>query len=333
MATTDKRIPWIDMARGLCMMAILLFHTECYYGGEDVIPYVVYAGNAAITFFFVSGYLFVRPGVEFSVPRKLRSMATGLVLPYFIFTTAIAFPKAYAHPDLTLADTFLNIITGHATWFVPALIVTQLLFMLLLRISKERQQLLSILCALPFIIIALLYHTIDNGELQKYNLWCWQNAFYMLFFFYLGYVMRQRERIVDLLREKRVLILLLIIVILMKGMECHYDVSLTVEPIHVTSFTLLLIDGILFALLVSAVCLHLPTITPIAWTGTYSLYYYFICGGVPMMVGKVLTWCGMPYEGDIWKIIPAFIMVYLSATAIVWVLTIHKRRKQGTKPF
>ena len=327
MASTDKRILWIDMARGLCMMAILLFHTECYYCNEEIIPYVVFAGNAAITFFFVSGYLFVRPDAEFSIKRKTRSIVTGLVVPYFIFTSVIALPKTLAHDDLTIQDAFLNIITGHATWFVPALIVTQLLFMLMMRLCKGREQWMAVSCALPFVAVALLHHLIDDEVLSSHNLWCWQNAFFMLFFFYLGHVMRQRKEMVALLRRNSVLTLLAVIVVGMKIMEYRTGISLTVEPIHVSSFTLLLIDGLLVALLVCAFCLRLPRIAPIEWTGANSLYYYFICGGVPLMVGKALDWCHLPYDNHIWRLIQAFIIVYIAATTIVWMLNLVKTRR------
>lgn len=327
MASTDKRILWIDMARGLCMMAILLFHTECYYCGEEIIPYVVFAGNAAITFFFVSGYLFVRPDAEFSIKRKTRSIVTGLVVPYFIFTSVIALPKTLAHDDLTIQDAFLNIITGHATWFVPALIVTQLLFMLMMRLCKGRELWMAVGCALPFVAVALLHHLIDDEVLSSHNLWCWQNAFFMLFFFYMGHVMRQRKEMVALLRRNSVLALLAVIVVGMKIMEYRTGISLTVEPIHVSSFTLLLIDGLLVSLLVCAICLRLPRIAPIEWTGANSLYYYFICGGVPLMVGKALDWCHLPYDNHIWRLILAFVIVYIAATAIVWMLNLIKTRR------
>jgi hypothetical protein len=271
--------------------------------------------------------LFVRPDAAFSIKRKTRSIITGLVVPYFIFTLVIALPKTFAHDDLSIQDAFLNIITGHATWFVPALIVTQLLFMLLMRLCKGRHQWLPVGCALPFVVVALLHHYIDNEVLSSHNLWCWQNAFFMLFFFYMGHAIRQRKEMVDLLRRNDVLALLAVIVVGMKIMEYQTGICLTVEPIHVTSFTLLLIDGLLVSLLVCAVCLRLPRIAPIEWTGANSLYYYFICGGVPLMVGKALNWCHLPYDNQIWRLILAFIIVYIAATAIVWMLNLIKTRR------
>ena len=326
MGITDKRIPWIDMARGLCMMAILFFHTECYYCGEEVIPYVAFAGNAAITFFFISGYVFARPGAAFTARRKLRSILTGLVIPYFIFTALIALPKTLVHDGLSVADAFTDIITGHATWFVPALIVCQLLFMLLLTVCKGREHMLAAGCALPFVAMALLYHTLDGSRLAQANLWCWQNACLMLFFFYVGYALRQREKLTAPLRRNDVLVALLLTVVGMKTVECLSGASLTVEPIHVTSFTLLLIDGLLFALLLCAACQRLPRMALVEYTGEHSLYYYFICGGVPMMVSRALGWCQLPYEGRLWTLAVAFVGVVIVATAIVWLINLVKKK-------
>ena len=324
MARNNKRLSWIDMARGFCMMAILLFHTEKYYAGEEIIPYVIYVGGAIIAFFFVSGYLFVNPDIAFSVRQKLRSMAKGIILPYFVFTTLIAVPKAYVHHDTTLSETLMSVVTGHASWFVAALIVTQLSFMLLLKVFHNRPTLLATACCLPFFFVAAVYSFVDNLQLSTLNPWCWQNACLMLFFFYLGYASRRFDRIFILLKKNNVFVSLAVIAIIMKGMECHYGILLTIEPIHVTSFTLLLIDGIICSMLVCAIAMRLPRVSMVEWTGKHSLYYYFICGGVPLLVTMTLTRCGLQYDGAYWPVLLAFVVVYVVATIIVWALTFYK---------
>ena len=52
-----QRKRWINLARGICMMMILLFHTEVYYIGSEIIPYHLYVENSLAGFFFLSGYL------------------------------------------------------------------------------------------------------------------------------------------------------------------------------------------------------------------------------------------------------------------------------------
>ena len=46
MTETNKRLGWIDTARGLAMLAIYHFHTEVYYTGEIVTDYDMYVENA-----------------------------------------------------------------------------------------------------------------------------------------------------------------------------------------------------------------------------------------------------------------------------------------------
>ena len=53
--SNDKRKHWIDLLRGICMIAILLDHTEIYYTGDNIINYNFYVVNVLLTFFFISG--------------------------------------------------------------------------------------------------------------------------------------------------------------------------------------------------------------------------------------------------------------------------------------
>ena len=56
---SNKRIIWIDMLRGFCMLLILWFHTEMYYAGYDVTPYSYYVGDALAVFSFFQASCFI----------------------------------------------------------------------------------------------------------------------------------------------------------------------------------------------------------------------------------------------------------------------------------
>lgn len=84
-----KRIEWVDMARGLSMLAILLFHTEVYYGGKDIIPYSLYVEDVLATFFILSGYLFLSREKSLNLKHKLHSVARFIVVSYLFFTSII----------------------------------------------------------------------------------------------------------------------------------------------------------------------------------------------------------------------------------------------------
>ena len=104
----------------------------------------------------------------------------------------------------------------------------------------------------------------------------------------------------------------------MKYMECRNGVFLTAEPIHISSYILLLADGCLSAYIVVSLCRMMRPIGMVCWTGCHSLVYYFICGAVPTLVSFVLNKTGYGYEGHYYRVVTAFIAVYLIATAITW---------------
>ncbi len=318
MKTTD-RIAWVDTVRGLCIMAILFFHTEKYYAGEEIIPYALYVDNAIITFFFVSGYLFHRPGEAFSARHKLLSVGRKMVIPYFLFTLAIALPKAWAHADTTLTETLTAILTGHASWFVAALIVTEVCFAVLLKACSRRQWLLRLLCVLPYPLIAVAYDTVGGDTLAPLNLWCWQNAMLMMAFFFAGYACRQ-SHLLRRLHRRSVVLAEAALLIALKVLIYENNLFLTIQPVHVSSWLYLLADGLLGAVCLTALCRVIPRLPFIEWTGRHSLIYYFICGGVPFTVTLLFAKAGFPYDGFYPPVILAFIIVYLSATLITWIL-------------
>ena len=311
------RKQWIDMARGLCMMAILFFHTEMYYAGHDIIPYVVYVENALIIFFFLSGYLFYKEGKTFSPVYKLKAVVRSLVLPYFIFTALLALPKHLFHHTPVSLQTLTDILTGQASWFVATLITAELIFSLLLWITKGKTAVLSTLCCAAFFLMALLNAFYPDFHHYPPYLWHWTNALLFLIFIYLGYLYHLKEKVIHT-ASSYILLFLILLWIIMKYMECRNGVFLTAEPIHISSYTLLLADGCLSAYIVVSLCKKMRPIGMVCWTGCHSLVYYFICGAVPTLVSFVLNKTGYGYEGQYYRVVTAFIAVYLIATAITW---------------
>ena len=112
------------------MLSILFDHTEIYYTGGNLIPYDWYVSNVLIVFFFLSGYLMYKQQ-GFSLRCKMVSIGRSLLLPYFLFTTVLALPKAFVHGhSLDWESLLLPILTGRASWFIAALIVSEVVFSL-----------------------------------------------------------------------------------------------------------------------------------------------------------------------------------------------------------
>ena len=112
------------------MLSILLDHTEIYYTGGNLIPYDWYVSNVLIVFFFLSGYLMYKQQ-GFSLKHKLTSIGHSLLLPYLLFTAVLALPKAFVHGwSIDWKSVLLPILTGRASWFIAALVVSEIVFSL-----------------------------------------------------------------------------------------------------------------------------------------------------------------------------------------------------------
>ena len=176
-----KRIGWIDFLRGFSMILILVFHTEVYYKGEEIAtPYYVYTTNAIILFYFISGFLLYKD-TAFQIKRKLQAIGRYLLLPYFVFTSLLAVPKLLIrNSEINFSEIASNILLGNASWFIAALIIAEVLFSLLLWISRGKERWLSTVALLCFISYYLL-------PFNQHSYWQWQDALLAFDFLYLGY--------------------------------------------------------------------------------------------------------------------------------------------------
>ena len=320
------RIVWVDVARGVAMLAILLFHTEMRYAEGEIIPYSMYVENFLALFFFVSGYLFVSPKRQFTLRGKLVSIAKRLVVPYVLFVSLMAVPKAYAHgDDLTLWSFIGGLVSGRASWFVSALIVVSLYYALvehlLCRLVKSRGHvhdlLLTLFAVLPLCCVLPLH--VDAASIPGVS------AIAVLFV-HAGRLYRQTETWIDsrldvsALRKWLLVAFAVVALFVLKGYEIRNDVNMTFYVIIIDSYPLFYADTLLFCLLAVMVLKSIPytfAVRPLVWVGAHSLVYYFVSGGVPIIVSRLM----LPYDGTCYGLVLlAFVLVCLVASAITWVV-------------
>lgn len=323
------RTRWIDELRGFCMMAILWFHTEMYYAGTDITPYAFYVGDVLAAFFFLSGYLFCSKGA-FSLRRKLQGIVRWLLVPYLVFTLPLAVPKALAHGEtLSAGELLMPIVSGRASWFVAALIVSELLFALAISLTKDRRWLLGAIAAVMLVAACLLPDVQPlNESLLGFSLLC------------AGHLYRIHERPLEAwLTRPYIFLPLSALLIALKVLTANQHWQMLFSPLASDCYPVFILDLLLAALLLSTLFKHIPhhpigcnLPTIFLWTGQHTLVYYFICGGVPLLVGKLLTALGIPYGGFL-TLLPAFILVYVVATALVWITYRYTRIVKGNEGF
>lgn len=300
-----ERIMWIDMARGVAMLSILLFHTDSYNFEELLIPYEYYVENFLALFFFISGFLFYSER-EFDIKHKFKSISKTIILPYFIFTSCMSIPKAIVHGSELSTDLLTNIIFGQASWFVTALALAEIMFSFLIKISHKSRYIMPIVCIACGIMA--VYIT------PSYNFWHFQNALLAMPYLYLGYLYHKYEIIVTWFVNNKVFVIAgTIFIVFIKYMEHSTGIRMLFEPVVVTSFLLFFIDTMMFITLCILLIKHIKPYKMICWTGRNSLVYYFLCGGVPLLTNKAISFLGINY--------PDNIAVLIVITAIVYFIT------------
>ena len=309
LSTPSPRKLWVDVLRGLCMVLILFDHSELYYAQTNIVPYALYVPDALICFFFLSGYLFCKGGVC-SFRGKLNSILQHLLLPYFLFSLLMAMPKALAHgKSLAVLDLLLPILMGNASWFIPALIVGELLFLLLLRMANEKPLVLYALAMLCFFGAPWLQDAPISLP------WQLPNALQAVGFMALGDAFRRYEAtVLRFLTPWRTasLVLLLILVKVYIGIAQPH---IMIAPIRIGSYPAFLLTVLSVPFLAVRLLQLLPSSQCLAWIGRHTLALCFLSGGVPLLVSAVFRRMGYAYNGNYLLVVCLFFLVLLLACA------------------
>ena len=311
---TDKRKIWIDLVRGFCMLAILVHHTEMYYVGEAIIDYRFFADNALCTFFFISGYLFYKE-TPFNLKYKFLSILKTIIIPYFIFMSVIALPKALAHGKfVSVSDSILSIVLGQQSWFITALATAEIIFSILLYLSKQYKWVLPIGVLISFIGIILLT---GNEQMLAHNYWNIMDGLLAISFLYIGYLYHQKENVINRF-PLYLYIIPFILFFISKWVIVEYKVYCYLGPVDIDNYPVFIVDNVLAILLITRLCKLLPDMKPISWMGSHVIVYYFLCGGVPLTLSVLANKIGFSYYGNYLQVIVVLIAVYLMITLLTW---------------
>lgn len=327
-----QRKHWIDLLRGICMIAILLDHTEIYYTGINIIDYNVYVVNALTIFFMLSGYLMYKE-TGFDFRNKMKSITLTLLLPYFIFSTLILFPKNLIHGnEINFMNILEQIILGQASWFIASLCIAEVFFATSIWITRGKDMALFIVSMLGFSISIYL----SQGN-QPYP-WQIDNSLQALLFIWIGYTYHKYEKATQVINRISYTSLLSILLICIKIYEKANDVNMLVCPISINNYPVFLLDILICSLMMVQISKRLPPCKWLEWTGSHSLVYYFLCGGVPLITSKVLDKIGLSYDGNYLYVMVALLIVYVMTTFFTWIIyryfpfTIGKKYGKNTYP-
>ena len=279
------------MFRGICEMIVLLDHTEVYYSGDRITNYNFYSSNALVVFFFLSGYLTYK-ATGFDLKKKMKSLFKCILLPYFIFTSVLAFPKALVHgSEMGVADALCAVAGGQASWFVAALFVADLIFFTAIRAARGSNAVLTAVAVVCF------GGSIWLSTVSHPNYWQLENGLQGVLFLYMGHMYHKYEPFFNRFNTWQFNVLLFLSLILVKTYVYVNGVNMLICPVNITSYPVFLIDITVFLLFFVNVFKALPECRWLGWTGSHTIVYYFFCGAVPMAVSMLFNRMGFPYQG------------------------------------
>lgn len=185
-----KRIEWIDNARGFCLLFVMAHHTAL----AEAWIVKVYLPIFLTLFFFISGFLFVNSDKDTSVSQKMLNILTSLLLPYCLYCVITAvFHLLSGGVEAFLCDIRTSVL-GVKSWFISALVVTELLGVLTLINKKYSITLCVMYLLLSFAIYACLPY-------QEY-FWNFRNAMFANVYFAIGMMCRYHNIVSHFIKNK-----------------------------------------------------------------------------------------------------------------------------------
>ncbi|MFR4080436.1 MAG: acyltransferase family protein [Prevotella sp.] len=327
-AASAPRLLWIDLLRGFLMLAIIFDHTEICFTGDNIVPYRMYVPDVLMAFFFLSGYLFYRPE-GFRLRHKLHSWLRGVLMPYFIFTSALALPKAWLHGDGgSLSDLLLTILTGQGSWFIASLAVAELLFCLLLWLSRARWRWLA---GAGLFAVALAYGFGTRRLAFEANWWHVNEAVVALPSLLLGYMVHRFDSLETHWRLGLFALLLVLslpvnVLVASSSWPSVLVGALVLPRLFLVKnalsvlllyllFTISQRDGVRWVELMPRWLAAM-----VSWTGRRSIVYYFFSSGIPTALTAVFSRLGYTYRGCYVEVLVVFSLNLLLITLVTWTI-------------
>jgi len=218
-----KRLNWIDMAKGFAMLLVMFGHAPMSLR----IRAEIYTFHLPL-FFFMSGYLFSNVKYnDFLSFFKKRFITIGI--PYFCFSFIeyiyffVANNKQHVSPLKSLIGTLIPLRFNNGTlhngtlWFIVCLFMAELIFFLIVKVSKNDKYKISV-CLVGCAIIGVFY----NIYIKKPLPYSIDVSFFAVVFYGIGYLIKGIEIKVSKLVSIKYLILFLIANVLLGHLNIRY---------------------------------------------------------------------------------------------------------------
>lgn len=286
MIKSNSRLEWVDNAKGIGMVLVILGHVST----NHYLNNIIYSFHMPL-FFILSGFLASLSAKNSLICKKVKS----LIIPYFKFCFLwilywILFERLIRGSDISISQQILNIFIAKGgaenyyynsvMWFLPCLFVTEIIFNAIKNNIKSKKVIYTIL--ILFSIIGYLL-----SKYMPYRLpWLLDTMCTSIVFYAFGYFILSRYHDNNVFRHdnKTLNLIMFIIIILISKYQGRVDLNSNLIP----NYYLLYISGIIGSLIV----INISKIIKVAWLkflGTHSLIIMCIHEPIKRIIIKIIS--------------------------------------------
>lgn len=259
-----NRIQWIDNARGLCLLFVMAHHT----GMAEMWMVKIYLPVFLTLFFFISGYLFVNPNKEVRIVQKILNIFTSLLLPYFIYCAITSLTHLATGGYEAFMDDIKISLCGVKSWFISALVVTELFGIFTLVYRKYR----ILLCVIFLFLSMAIYLYLPYQE----YLWNFRNAMFADVYFAIGMLCRYHNVTQYFLKNKVGAVLTCIYACLVLT-DCIYKVNVGNFNETFSNYPFFIMESLFGIPAFIWLCSKINRFNKLVlFIGTNSLLYYYL---------------------------------------------------------
>lgn len=202
----NKRIKYIDIARGFAILFIVLSHALGESSNSKLLFNFLFSFHV-ILFFILSGYTFSLK--EESSLKFIKNKFVRIMIPYFTWALLFLIPYMLfgsnigkligTHSSFDLKTQIINVFYGNGNhnalkqntslWFLPALFSTEILYYFLIKLLHKKSKTIKIITLIPLTIISYL----ANYKLNIIFPWGINTALVIGIFYYIGYLFKEYD--------------------------------------------------------------------------------------------------------------------------------------------
>lgn len=317
MKQESKRTEWIDICKALAIYCMVLGHT----GTSQQVSTIIHVFHMPV-FFILSGYCF-NEKKNSNMKTFIKKRFLTLIVPYFVFGIAlfafwdVALFALHRQAEMrNITNLMTSILWNNANasafgviqWFLPCLFFAEIIFSVLLKISKN-----NILLSGGILLLSIGGYLIPL-VLDIRLPWALDCALMASAFYGLGWIVRKTlifEKISELVKSKKVICWLIIVVVAVAMIpSVFYNGPVNMRTITYGNYFLYIVNAVVYSFLMILVSMLLEQM----------LYHNKVCdalewiGRNTLVVLLLNSTCVRVYE-----VLLGRLLGKLSQTVVFWV--------------